>query len=954
MAKTELETLMVTIEADLKRYSKQMQQFGQMTDGTFKKAKAAADTSLGGMEQRANRAGVAMATAMEASTKSSRQFQARLQQVGYQVGDFFVQLEGGQGIVRALTQQGSQVLGAFGPMGAIIGAVGTAFGALITILASYESTADLAKASTEAFSEAQKALGGVLDENEQKLSKAKDSLSLLQLGYSGLARLTLTDAIRKNNAAITTSFEEIKTAGDWSYVKRTLDAMYASAAKTGQKLPEGLQSLRKAMGELGSTTTPTIQQMESFVVTLQSLQGSTPHAEQRIDGLLAAVTPLIPKLKAQADEQRALDEMNRKFTASGGKASTAVEILGTGFVNAIIPAVKFGDAIGGVTDKLDAMEKAKPTFSMDLGAGGLSFAGGKAPGGQIPGAFSSVDIGNVEEATDPYSKAMNADAPKTKEIEAYTAAQEALNGVLSESGEEYLKARNELSLLEQGYGELANLALAAAVEENNKKITASFEKLTNDKQFQALNDLVASVSSQIKQFGDDAPASLAPLNAAMTALLTSSTPTLAQLQDFIVAADGFAREYPPATDAVTGMKSAVLALLPELKKASDEHRTLSEQSQALAGSAGQAATATKVLGFGFIDAIAPAIRFGDAIQGVTDKLDAMSRAKPTFSLDKKQGLSFGAGPGAGGQIPGAFASVDIGNVEAPKDPYFDALFNPDKDKKKSGGGAPKMSKEDRAALKEENALIADAKRLYEEVRTPAEVYFAAVAEATALKPQLITLLGSEASANETVSRAVTAAGEAYDKATKAAAEAKDKTAEYGKAIASAFDGAITSADSFLDALQNIALKIIELSAQGLFGQGSLGGLFNSLLGVTANGILGSAATSGLPGAIGGGAIKAWPARSSASGGAAGPGPVLVGEAGPELLNMGSRGFVSPSNATRRLMSGGGGNGPVNVVVTGATTNSELQSMIAIGIANGMRNAGRNVPKIQQNYQIRYA
>ena len=51
---------------------------------------------------------------------------AVFQQLGYQVNDFFVQVQGGQGILTALVQQGSQIAGAFGPVGAIISVAGAA------------------------------------------------------------------------------------------------------------------------------------------------------------------------------------------------------------------------------------------------------------------------------------------------------------------------------------------------------------------------------------------------------------------------------------------------------------------------------------------------------------------------------------------------------------------------------------------------------------------------------------------------------------------------------------------------------------------------------------------------------------------------------------------------------------------------------------------------------------
>lgn len=62
------------------------------------------------------------AQASRAQTKFKRFGSVGLQQVGYQVGDFAVQVQGGTNALVALGQQGSQLLGILGPMGAIAGA----------------------------------------------------------------------------------------------------------------------------------------------------------------------------------------------------------------------------------------------------------------------------------------------------------------------------------------------------------------------------------------------------------------------------------------------------------------------------------------------------------------------------------------------------------------------------------------------------------------------------------------------------------------------------------------------------------------------------------------------------------------------------------------------------------------------------------------------------------------
>lgn len=64
---------------------------------------------------------------MNSSLRSQGNFLNRnketFRQAGYQVGDFAVQVQGGQSALTAFTQQGSQLLGVFGPMGAVLGAV---------------------------------------------------------------------------------------------------------------------------------------------------------------------------------------------------------------------------------------------------------------------------------------------------------------------------------------------------------------------------------------------------------------------------------------------------------------------------------------------------------------------------------------------------------------------------------------------------------------------------------------------------------------------------------------------------------------------------------------------------------------------------------------------------------------------------------------------------------------
>ena len=102
----------------------------------------------------------------DVNTRKVKKFGAvGMQQVGYQVQDFAVQVQGGTSALVALGQQGSQLLGIFGPAGAIAGmilAIGTGLaGAFVaarkageegtTGLTTYKEAMDAAKSSVKDF-----------------------------------------------------------------------------------------------------------------------------------------------------------------------------------------------------------------------------------------------------------------------------------------------------------------------------------------------------------------------------------------------------------------------------------------------------------------------------------------------------------------------------------------------------------------------------------------------------------------------------------------------------------------------------------------------------------------------------------------------------------------------------------------------------------------------------------
>ena len=125
----------------------------------------------------------------DVNTRRLKRFGAvGMQQVGYQVQDFAVQVQGGTSMLVALGQQGSQLLGIFGPAGAIAGmilAIGTG---LAGAFAAARGAADSATASSVSYGDAMKGA-------KEKADQLKLSNYMLANSIESVAKAQLKLAI---------------------------------------------------------------------------------------------------------------------------------------------------------------------------------------------------------------------------------------------------------------------------------------------------------------------------------------------------------------------------------------------------------------------------------------------------------------------------------------------------------------------------------------------------------------------------------------------------------------------------------------------------------------------------------------------------------------------------------------------------------------------------------------
>lgn len=208
--------------SELAKQAKQLQTLG----GSYNKANSEVRKYAYSLRQ-ANDAQLDQAQAMAFAGKKINRMGVGLQQAGYQIGDFAVQIQGGTNAAVALGQQGSQLLGIFGPAGAIAGAglaIATAF------------IAPLLKGRD------------AVKEVKEELKELGEQLELLQSGAADAATLALNTQIAEVQGKI---FEMQNKTVDLSYTDKDLKKQILDDVKgTKSAEDEKLKALQLQLVEL--------------------------------------------------------------------------------------------------------------------------------------------------------------------------------------------------------------------------------------------------------------------------------------------------------------------------------------------------------------------------------------------------------------------------------------------------------------------------------------------------------------------------------------------------------------------------------------------------------------------------------------------------------------------------------------------------------------------------------
>lgn len=306
-----------------------------------------------------------MKTASDTGAKGHGNWKSTMQQAGYQVQDFIVQVQGGQSALVAFSQQGSQLAGAFGPGGAVIGAVlalsTVVAGALITSLNGGKNAMDALKSAAETMDkvitisqngvaalsdkyaalaqtniavatlmkkQAELELQAALSNVSKEVQKASSDFisfgdSLMSSLGGGYASVKLFNDYLSTLNITTNDFSEAwkQAATSGQAGQSTMNSMVATVAALSTKFDISDQKAFEFAKQLSDIAkTPTDEKLKALVVTLQDVGNGQSSGAAKAREYAKSLLTIMETSTDATSRLKALKEMTDSLTSSQDKA----------------------------------------------------------------------------------------------------------------------------------------------------------------------------------------------------------------------------------------------------------------------------------------------------------------------------------------------------------------------------------------------------------------------------------------------------------------------------------------------------------------------------------------------------------------------------------------------------------------------------------------------------------
>ncbi|WP_417631424.1 tail protein (tape measure) [Citrobacter freundii] len=415
-----------------------------------------------------------MKTGVENGAKGTGSWKSSMQQAGYQVQDFIVQVQGGQSALVAFAQQGSQLAGAFGPGGAVVGA----FIALSSVIAGVLITSlNGGKNAMDALKDAAEAMDKVINVSINGVAALSDKYAYLAKTNAEVATLMRNQALLEYNEAINKIPKAISDASSslLSFGDKALSAFsggYASVEGFNDRLAtleittdNYAEAVKQAYGA-GQAFQATANSIGNTVGAVADKFGIT---EQKAFELSKQLSDIAKNPSPEALQRLATELQNTQSSTEKGQAAL------TAFVGKLVElsreaVIAKGNvaALKQETDNLTSGQKNLIKQSERNLA--LSKLQGEARA-RLQAQYAAEDAGFAKD--DPHAKQMEDDAAATYKN---TQAQKTLK---SEQSKGASQAERNAKVLEE-YRQKANLSADSTADLSREQaILAARQKLTN-------------------------------------------------------------------------------------------------------------------------------------------------------------------------------------------------------------------------------------------------------------------------------------------------------------------------------------------------------------------------------------------------------------------------------------------------------------------------------------------
>lgn len=355
-----------------------------------------------------------MKTGVENGAKGTGSWKSSMQQAGYQVQDFIIQVQGGQSALVAFAQQGSQLAGAFGPGGAIVGSII----ALSSVLAGVLITSlNGGKTAMDALKDAAEAMDKVINVSQNGVAALSDKYAYLAKTNSEVATLMRNQALLEYNQAIAKIPKAISDASDSfiSFGDKALSAFsggYASVKGFNDRLAalditttnysDALKQISSAGMEWNATGM-------SIANTVGALASKFSISDQQAFELSKQLSELSKNPSPQALQALALKLQSLQPASSDGQAA----------INALLgPIIELAREAANASFNVDSLKRS--TDNLTAGQKNLikqsqrNLALSKLQGearARLQAQYAAEDAGFAKD--DPHAKQMENDAAAT-------------------------------------------------------------------------------------------------------------------------------------------------------------------------------------------------------------------------------------------------------------------------------------------------------------------------------------------------------------------------------------------------------------------------------------------------------------------------------------------------------------------------------------------------------------